>query len=133
MREVTVRVLGRALAPPSALARATAWAVRARYRAYRSIRRGDVIDNQVPPAPALGQGARPAVTSVLLLTGSRCLSRSLVMQRWHEAQGDAYDVVIGVTPPSAGFKAHAWLEPRDEEAPDNGFTEIRRISARATT
>jgi hypothetical protein len=125
-----MRLFGRPLASPRSLARATAWAVRARYRAFRSVRRGEVTVNQVPAAPALGQGARPAVTAILLLTGSRCLSRSLVMQRWHEAQGDTFDVVLGVTPPSAGFKAHAWLQAPAASAPENGFTEIRRIPGR---
>jgi hypothetical protein len=54
------------------------------------------------------------------------------MQRWHEAQGVALDVVIGVTAPSTGFKAHAWLEPPGAPPPANGFSEITRILGRAT-
>jgi hypothetical protein len=51
--------------------------------------------------------------------------RALILQAWFAAQGDPREVVIGVTPPSKGFKAHAWIAG---EAPchDENFTELTR-------
>lgn len=60
--------------------------------------------------------------------GATCLQRSVVLQRWYADQGVDRDVVIGVTAPGAGFKAHAWLSRPD--APAGGqYTEITRLAA----
>lgn len=39
-----------------------------------------------------------------------CLARSLVLQRWFLALGQPRNVMVAVTPPSRGFRAHAWLD-----------------------
>jgi hypothetical protein len=58
----------------------------------------------------VGEGATPAVAGVLKRAGASCLVRSLVLQRWHATHGTRRDLVIGVTSPASGFRAHAWLE-----------------------
>jgi hypothetical protein len=45
-----------------------------------------------------------------------------VLQAWHAAQGRPRDLVIGVTAPSAGFQAHAWLDGENPGA----FEELLR-------
>lgn len=43
-----------------------------------------------------------------------CLESALVRQRWLLAHGEPRTIVIGVTAPSAGFAAHAWLLGEDD-------------------
>jgi hypothetical protein len=65
-----------------------------------------------------------------VLRGARatCLERALLLQAWYLAQGEKRDLVIGVTAPSQGFAAHAWL---DGDAPCHGdrFHELTRRPA----
>lgn len=65
---------------------------------------------------------------MLRLTRATCLERSVVLQQWYGAQGVARDVVIGVTAPRAGFRAHAWLE-EPGKLTHTEFTEITRLPA----
>jgi hypothetical protein len=58
------------------------------------------------------------------------LVTSLVLQRWYADHGEPFDVVVGVTAPSAGFKAHAWLD-MPGIAGTSDYQELRRIAARA--
>jgi hypothetical protein len=64
------------------------------------------------------------------VTRANCLVRASVRQAWYAAHGDLRDVVIGVTAPSGGFAAHAWL---DGDAPchSDGFHELLRRPAEA--
>jgi hypothetical protein len=64
------------------------------------------------------------------VTRANCLVRATVRQAWYAAHGDLRDVVIGVTAPSGGFAAHAWL---DGDAPchSDGFHELLRRPAGA--
>jgi hypothetical protein len=50
-----------------------------------------------------------------------------VLQRWYAAQGDRRDLIVGVTSPAEGFRAHAWIE-RDEADHGEGFVELFRRS-----
>ena len=59
-------------------------------------------------------------------TRAKCLVRSIVMQRYLADNGMDHDLVIGATAPSAGFRAHAWLDGESAE----GCTELLRIPAR---
>jgi hypothetical protein len=52
-----------------------------------------------------------------------------VRQAWKKSQGINRDLVIGVTTPSEGFEAHAWLEG-DSELQSQGFQELTRLAAR---
>ena len=47
-------------------------------------------------------------------------------QRWLAAAGVPAELVVGVTSPRDGFRAHAWL-PGDRVPP--GFTELTRYPA----
>jgi hypothetical protein len=108
--------------------RTAAWALRARLRARRLVRRSGVADPALlPVAPHAPIEAERAVRSVLGRTRSKCLVRSLVLQRWYTDQGQPCDVIIGVTSPQDGFRAHAWLD-RPGELDGDGFTELHRIA-----
>ena len=94
------------------------------WRAVRHDLRQRPLDDVRAPAPrALPASAGRGVLAVLRRLEPPCLERSLVLQRWLAAQGDARPVVIGVRSPAAAFSAHAWLE--GESAPD--YHEITRI------
>jgi hypothetical protein len=54
-----------------------------------------------------------------------CLERALVLQRWLDAHGRSYDVVVGVTGPASGFAAHAWVDGLEAE-PD-GYSTLHRL------
>jgi Transglutaminase-like superfamily len=107
--------------------RTAAWTLRARIRARQAVW-GEGIGTPIvlPPAPATPMGATRAVIGVLDRTRATCLVRSLVLQRWLADHDEPVDVVIGVTAPSSGFRAHAWLDGSgDTEAED--FTELHRL------
>jgi hypothetical protein len=61
------------------------------------------------------------VRGVLRRSGASCLEESLVRQAWYARRGTARDIVVGVTSPAHGFKAHAWLRG-DAVAP--GYVEL---------
>lgn len=80
-----------------------------------------------PPPRGLPDHARPVVVAVLRVRHATCLQRSLVLQAWDAAHGRRRPVVIGVTAPSQGFRAHAWLQgDRDCDAGE-GFNELLRL------
>ncbi len=107
--------------------RAAWWA----WRALNSVRR-DLADRpldqvQPPPAPRGGPQSRRAVRAVLRRRGASCLEQSLVTQRWLARQHVEVDLVVGVTAPGAGFRAHAWLATdHDAEHSHATMTEILR-------
>lgn len=115
--------------PTKTQIRSAAWAARARVLVARRLREREITDVQVPTAPALGLEATRGVRVALRLTGATCLQRSVVLQEWYAAHGVPRDVVIGVTAPSAGFRAHAWLEEPGEHL-QTEFTEITRLPAK---
>jgi hypothetical protein len=109
--------------------RAAWWALGAVRRTRRRLGDGGLDAALAPPAPPqLQDEAVRAVRAVLRRSDASCLVRSIVMQRWLAAQGDARDLIVGVTGPGAGFEAHAWL---DGEAPHGGeaFHELLRRPA----
>src|SRR5690348_3837188 len=112
--------------PTKTQARAAVWALRAQVVTRRQLRTREVEQVVVPTAPGLGIGATRGVDVVLRLTRATCLERSVVLQQWYKAQGIARDVVIGVTAPRAGFRAHAWLE-EPGMLTHTEFTEITRL------
>ena len=108
------------------------WTLRAHHQARRQL-----ADNRNPVrlAPLPGRFAgdaaavlarRSTVRTVLRLRGATCLESATVRQTWLAAAGDRRDIVIGVTAPAAGFRAHAWL---DGEPAHGGFTELTRRPA----
>jgi hypothetical protein len=102
------------------------------WRALRAVRgalpSAPVTTLPVRPAPRLPARAVTGVEAVLRRQQHTCLMRAVVLQAWYAGQGEQRAVVIGVTPPSRGFTAHAWI---DGEPPchDAGFTELTRWPA----
>lgn len=83
-------------------------------------------DVRLPPVPSGALGGRDGVVSaVCRLAGSTCLESALVRQHWAAAHGDRRELIIGVTSPSQGFEAHAWL---DGEPADARFSVIDQIA-----
>ena len=68
------------------------------------------------------------VAAVLRRRPSTCLEQATVLQAWHAAHGRARDLIIGVTAPKEGFRAHAWLDG-DPQCHDEGFRELLRRPA----
>lgn len=83
----------------------------------------------LPRSPAAGLTYTPIVMALLRRSNSTCLVRSLVLQQWYADHGDEIDVIVGVTAPSGGFKAHAWLDIPGTAAGE-GFHEMRRIQCK---
>ncbi|WP_410818066.1 lasso peptide biosynthesis B2 protein [Micromonospora sp. 050-3] len=91
----------------------------------RQLTRRDLASVRLPAAPPGAGAHRQVVLGVLRRTDANCLQRSLVLQRWYAGQRIRRAVVIGVTPPSTGFHAHAWLDG-ETDAEREEMTEILR-------
>ena len=125
-----LRLLRRAARLDAATVRAMAWTGVALRRTRRELARHGLDGAPVPAPPLLPPHAVRGVGFVLAMASASCLERALLSQRWAAVQGDPSDVVIGVTGPGDGFRAHAWLEA----APDpsvGAYTEILRLPAPA--
>lgn len=109
--------------------RVALWTVRAGRRARRGLSPGGKSLAVLPRPPALSDGLRSRVVATLSRTGVTCLERAAVLQAWDAAHGRRRDVVVGVTKPSSGFRAHAWLDGEDTSH-DSDFTELLRLPAR---
>ena len=83
--------------------------------------RRKVHEPQVKPPPVSDPRATRWVRALVKRTPVTCLARSLVLQRWYLALGQPRNVIIAVTAPSLGFKAHAWL---DGDPAPAGYTEL---------
>lgn len=101
-------------------------------RSVRSVRRSLLADSTnlhvgTRSVPDRALGGEWGLKAALRLTRPNCLVRASVLQAWCSAHGDARDIVIGVTAPSAGFRAHAWLDG-DPPCHSAGFVELTRRS-----
>lgn len=85
----------------------------------------------LPGPPTGGAGGVHVVERVLARRRASCLESALVAQRWLAAHGIDRDVLVGVSAPGAGFRAHAWLHDPDGDAHPE-LTEIHRRSPRPT-
>jgi hypothetical protein len=104
------------------------WGLRARLRTSRWVADGMDGALLLPPTP---RDVDPrGVNWALRTSGATCLTRCLVQQQVRFAHGEEWDVVMGVTAPSQGFKAHAWLQRPGEPSPEPGYAEIRRLPPR---
>jgi hypothetical protein len=115
--------------PDIATLRAAVWT----YRALRQVRSGLKKDGLsfegAPEPPALPASAARGVDAVLRRQPNTCLERAIVLQRWHQAQGNPRDVVIAVRGAPRDFAAHAWLDGEpDRLAP--AYAELMRLPAR---
>ncbi|MFF5174518.1 lasso peptide biosynthesis B2 protein [Micromonospora sp. NPDC000089] len=104
------------------------WTARTVRLARRQLARRGLNDVRLPSPPAVAGRHRGVVVAALRRTGANCIERSLVLQRWYAGQRIARTVVIGVTAPSAGFHAHAWLEG-DSDAEREAMVELLRRPA----
>jgi hypothetical protein len=112
--------------PGIATLRAALWTGRALRRARAELRDGELRGVALPDPPHVPPHAERGVHAVLRRREHSCLERSLIMQRWRAAHGDARDVVIGTTGVE-GFAAHAWLEGDPDGAAR--FVELARLPA----
>lgn len=110
---------------PTLLA-AAAWALIALHQVQRQLRDCGIERIRIPSPPRLPDRGRRGVVAVLQRRSATCLMTAAVLQRWDSAHGRPRDLVIGVTSPSGGFKAHAWLEG-DPTGHDEGFEELLRL------
>ena len=106
--------------------RAAWWARRALRTARRSLVRGEVRDIALPAPPPLPASAGRGVEVLLRRRPHSCLERALVRQRWLAAHGEPRAIAIGVTAPSHGFRAHAWLVGEDDPLAQD-FQELTRL------
>jgi Uncharacterised nucleotidyltransferase/Transglutaminase-like superfamily len=101
------------------------WTLRAWWRVHRWLARGPRRPAAAPPPARTAYSARGA-RLVLGCCRSTCLETALVRQARAAGAGVAIDVVVGVTPPADGFRAHAWLEG---DRTDPRFVELFRYPA----
>lgn len=100
--------------PDLARLRAAWWARGALRAARRALARGEIRDIELPAPPALPPSAILGVAALLRRREHTCLEGALVRQRWLAAHGEPRAIAIGVTAPSQGFTAHAWLVGEDD-------------------
>ncbi|MFI9639968.1 lasso peptide biosynthesis B2 protein [Micromonospora sp. NPDC051925] len=108
--------------------RTALWAGRSVRQVRRQLARRGMVDLRLPAPPPDAAAHRAVILGVLRRTEANCLERSLVLQRWYGGQLIARTVVIGVTAPSVGFHAHAWLDG-DTNAEREAMVEILRRPA----
>jgi transglutaminase superfamily protein len=106
--------------------RAALWTLRALRATRIELRRGRIDGIRIPSPPPLPKSATRGVNAVLRRRPNSCLERSLILQRWVGASGNAPDVIVGVSGPSGAFRAHAWLEG-ELDGTDQPFHELLRI------
>jgi hypothetical protein len=109
--------------------RAGVWTLRCLARCRRQLGRRDVREVVLPSSHRIDRRGARAVNRLLRGRQNRCLPDALIAQAWRADHGDVVDVVIGVTAPSAGFTAHAWLADAPEAA-SLGHAAIFRLSPR---
>jgi hypothetical protein len=110
--------------------RAALWCVGALRDVRRGLAAGRVTDVHAKTPPKLPARALSGVEGVLHRRPNTCLMRALVLQAWYRGQGEERDIVIGVTAPSSGFRAHAWIEG-EPPCHDEHFSELTRWSGTA--
>lgn len=112
--------------PNLASLRAAWWARTALLAARHALSLGEIREIRLPAPPPLPASAVHGVDALLRRREHTCLERALVRQRWLTAHGEPRPIAIGVTAPSHGFTAHAWLVGEDDpQAPV--FHELTRL------
>jgi hypothetical protein len=112
---------------PAAAAAGLRWALASLRRIHRDLQPEGLGRVRLDAPDAIPESGLLGVRAALRLSRSRCLARSLVLQRWHAAHGRPMDMVIGVTG-AHDFGAHAWLDDGATREGD-GFTELLRHPA----
>jgi hypothetical protein len=106
--------------------RAAWWARSALLEARRSLARGELTGIALTAPPSLPPHARRGVEALLRRRRHSCLEAALVRQRWLAAHGEPREVAIGITAPSQGFTAHAWVVDVDDPTAGT-YHEIARL------
>ena len=113
-----------------AAARTTWWTLRTWWQVHRRLASGRWGNEALPLITVPAGPSRPhsgrAARLVLACCRATCLETALVRQARAAGAGAAIDVVVGVTAPANGFRAHAWL---DGDRVDPGFVELWRYPA----
>jgi hypothetical protein len=109
--------------------RTALWSLRTHRNCRYQLRRNGLNDIEVSAPPSARPKDRRVSQAVLNACGASCLERSVVLQRFDAAAGQPRAVVIGVTGPGNGFRAHAWLD--GDVQPDTELREITRVVAPA--
>jgi hypothetical protein len=109
--------------------RAGLWTLRALRIARAEVSAGRWDSIELPRVPGLPRSAERTVETVLRRSAATCVPRAVVRQAWFAAHGAPRDLVVGVTAPSAGFEAHAWLEG-DPTCHTERYQELLRRPAR---
>lgn len=112
--------------PDLASLRAAWWAERALRTARVALAQGEIRNIELPAPPALPASAVRGVAGLLRRREHTCIEGALVRQRWLAAHGEPRAIAIGVTAPSQGFTAHAWLVG-EEDAQAPVFHELTRL------
>lgn len=120
-----LRVFHRADLDTLAVAR---WTWRAHRSSREQLRTDDGLRTlQLPPPPFVRPVDRAATQLVLRARRATCLEKAVTLQRFDAAAGRPRTLVVGVTSPRAGFRAHAWLDGDPQSDPD--LQEILRQEA----
>lgn len=112
--------------------RAGLWTLRCLAQCRRQLGRRDVREVVLPLSHSIDRSGARAVNRMLRGRQNRCLPDALIAQAWRADHGQEVDVIIGVTAPSAGFTAHAWLADAPEGA-SLGHDAIFRLPPRRPT
>lgn len=105
--------------------RVAGWSWRAHRSGREQLRADDGLRTlQLPPPPFVRPGDRAAAQLVLRARKATCLEKAVVLQRFDAAAGRPRAVVVGVSSPLTGFRAHAWLD--GDRQSDAALQEIHR-------
>jgi Transglutaminase-like superfamily len=118
---------------PRVIAGTSWWTLRMWWRVHRRLD-GGIRGRGVRAAPALLPApttphSRRAARLTLACCRATCLERALIRQARAAGAGMPRDVIVGVTAPATGFRAHAWL---DGDRVEPGFVELWRYPAATT-
>jgi hypothetical protein len=106
------------------------WTLRAWWRVHRGLGHGTRRSGTSPAHVVLRGPAttysRRAARLVLACCRATCLEKALIRQARAAGAGIGIDVIVGVTAPASGFRAHAWLDG-DRVEPE--FAELCRYPA----
>jgi hypothetical protein len=112
--------------------RAAWWTLQALKQVRSDLPVSKMTEIVLTPPPRLPARAVMGVKGTLHRRPHTCLMRALIMQAWYDAQGDHREIVIGVTSPARGFRAHAWLEGELACQDADVFSELTRWSTGAS-
>jgi hypothetical protein len=116
-----------------AIAGTSWWTLRTWWQVHRRLACEPPPHGALPAAgaPSLNRTAYSARAARLVLACCRstCLETALVRQARAAGAAVAVDVIVGVTAPASGFRAHAWL---DGDRVDPHFVELCRYPAMLT-